>query len=102
MIRLRSNFNFILKAIITLTVLVVVLASIEVNRIAHPKRILAPGNTLRKYNIPYQSVDLITEDGFHLAAWYTPPRNGAVILLAHRYGDNRPEWIRSEERRVGK
>src|SRR5215208_132068 len=95
MAKMRSILNFVLKAAITLTVLVVVLASIEVNHIAHPKRILPPGNTLRKYNIPYQSVNLITDDGVRISAWYTPPRNGAVILLAHGYGDNRPEWIQA-------
>src|SRR5689334_6795018 len=91
----KSIFMFAIKAIIALMVLVVTLASIEVNRIEHPKRILPPGNTLRKFNIPYQSVELITDDGVHLAGWYTPPRNGAVILLAHGYGDNRPEWIQA-------
>jgi fermentation-respiration switch protein FrsA (DUF1100 family) len=101
MIRMRSILIFVLKAMITLTVLVVILASIEVNRIAHPKRILPPGNTLRKYNIPFQSVDLITDDGVRLSAWYTPPRNGAVILLAHGYGDNRPEWIHALFARKG-
>ena len=58
-----------------------------------PPRIIPPGKTLKKFNIPYQSIDLITEDGIRLSAWYTPPRNGAVILLAHGYGDNRPEWV---------
>ncbi len=43
MIRMRSILIFVLKAMITLTVLVVILASIEVNRIAHPKRICLPG-----------------------------------------------------------
>jgi fermentation-respiration switch protein FrsA (DUF1100 family) len=38
-------------------------------------------------------VNLYTEDGIRLSAWYTPPKNGAVILLAHGYGDNRPEWV---------
>ncbi len=38
-------------------------------------------------------MDLTTEDGIRLMAWYTPPKNGAVILLAHGYGDNRPEWV---------
>ena len=95
MTSIRSILNLALKAMITLTVLVVVLASIEVNRIEHPRRVLPPGNTLRKYGVPYQSVDLMTEDGVRLSAWYTPPRNGAVILLAHGYGDNRPEWIQA-------
>jgi len=34
---------------------------------------------------------LITSDGVQLAAWYTPPQNGALILVAHGYGDRRPE-----------
>lgn len=95
MTRLHSILNFTLKAMITLIVLVVAMASFEVHRIEHPRRVLPPGNTLRKYNIPYQSVDLITEDGVRISAWYTPARNGAVILLAHGYGDNRPEWIQA-------
>src|SRR5262245_63445771 len=93
MIRMRSILNFAAKAIITLTILIVLFTSLEVNNLLHPARIVPPGNTLRKYKIPYQSVDLITEDGIRLSAWYTPPRNRAVILLAHGYDDNRPEWI---------
>ncbi len=93
MAKLRSVLNSTIKIIITLAAFLVILISIEVYQLAHPRRILAPGNTLRKENIPYQSVDLITEDGVRLSAWYTPPRNGAVILLAHGYGDNRPEWM---------
>jgi len=91
--RWQSIVRITLKVISTLMVMIVVAGFIEVNHVLHPPRIIPPGNTLRKYKIPYQNVDLITEDGIHLAAWYTPPRNGAVILLAHGYGDNRPEWI---------
>ncbi len=71
----------------------IVAVSFEVNHALHPPRIIPPGNTLRKYKIPFQSINLITEDGIRLSAWYTPPRNGSVILLAHSYGDNRPEWL---------
>lgn len=73
--------------------LIVILGFAEVNNALHPPRIIPPGNTLRKYEIPYESIDLITTDGIRLSAWYTPPRKGAVILLAHGYGDNRPEWV---------
>jgi uncharacterized protein len=59
----------------------------------HPPRIVPPGNTLREEGIPFQAIDLITQDGIRLSAWYTPPQKGTVILLAHGYGDNRPEWI---------
>jgi len=93
MTRIRSILNFLAKAILTLSALIVIFASFEINHILHPARILPPGNTLRKYKIPYQSIGLITDDGVRLSAWYTPPHNGAAILLAHGYGDNRPEWI---------
>jgi len=61
--------------------------------VLHPPRILPPGTTLIEENVDFHRVDLTTEDAIHLAAWYTPSRNGAVILLAHGYGDNRPEWV---------
>ena len=89
----KSFFTFIAKAVALLVVAILILASFEVNHALHPPRIIPPGNTLRKYKIPYQTINLITADGIRLSAWYTPPRNGAVILLAHGYGDNRPEWV---------
>ncbi len=61
--------------------------------VLHPPRIIPPGTTLRERNVPFQHVDLNTEDDIRLTAWYTPPKNGTVILLAHGYGDNRPEWV---------
>ena len=85
--------NFVIKAIAILTIATILIGFAEVNNALHPPRIIPPGNTLRKYKIPYQSLDLITEDGIRLSAWYTPSRNSAVILLAHGYGDNRPEWV---------
>ena len=90
---LRSILSFSVKAIIALTVLTIVLGFAEVNNALHPPRIIPPGNTLRESKVEFQQLDLITEDGVRLSAWYTPPRKGALILLAHGYGDNRPEWI---------
>ncbi|HJS19845.1 MAG TPA: alpha/beta fold hydrolase [Anaerolineales bacterium] len=81
------------RAALLLIVLTVLAGFAGVNDALHPPRIIPPGNTLRKYKVPYQSVDLTTQDGIRLSAWYTPPKNGAVILLAHGYGDNRPEWV---------
>jgi fermentation-respiration switch protein FrsA (DUF1100 family) len=90
---IKSILAFATKVIISLTVLIVLIGFSEVNYALHPPRIIPPGNTLREENIHYGYIDLHTEDGVRLAAWYTPPRKGSVILLAHGYGDNRPEWI---------
>jgi fermentation-respiration switch protein FrsA (DUF1100 family) len=90
---IRSTLALVGKIIVSIFILTIVLSFAEVNNALHPPRLIPPGNTLRKYKIEYQSVDLITEDGIRLSAWYTPSKNGAVILLAHGYGDNRPEWV---------
>jgi uncharacterized protein len=89
----KSVFFFAIKLIFVFAVIISLAGFIAVNNALHPPRIIPPGNTLRKHKIEYQSIDLITDDGLRLSAWYTPPKNGAVILLAHGYGDNRPEWI---------
>lgn len=83
----------LLKTLVILAGMIFLLATFEVNNALHPPRLIPPGNTLRKYKVVYQPVNLLTEDGIRLSAWYTPPKNGAVILLAHGYGDNRPEWV---------
>jgi fermentation-respiration switch protein FrsA (DUF1100 family) len=57
----------------------------------HPARQTATGELLRASGIEFQEVELVTEDSIRLAAWYTPPQNGAVILVAHGYGDKRTE-----------
>lgn len=91
--KVRSIFRFAIKAILALFALIVVISFAEVGNALHPPRLIPPGNTLRKYHVNYRPVDIITDDGIRLTAWYTPPKNGAVILLAHGYGDNRPEWV---------
>lgn len=89
----RSILKITVAAILTLAALALLAGYAEVGRILHPPRNIPQGKTLRKYNIPYQSVELVTEDGIRLAAWYTPPKKGAVILVAHGFGDQRPEWV---------
>jgi fermentation-respiration switch protein FrsA (DUF1100 family) len=91
--RWRSTLKWISSVAALVLLSIVLLAFAEVNNVLHPPRIVPPGNTLRKHNIDYQPVQLTTEDGVRLSAWYTPPEKGAVILLAHGYGDNRPEWV---------
>jgi fermentation-respiration switch protein FrsA (DUF1100 family) len=57
----------------------------------HPRRQTASGALLRMNGIDFQEVELVTEDNVRLSGWYTPPTNGAVILVAHGYGDKRTE-----------
>ncbi|HSA99026.1 MAG TPA: hypothetical protein VLE49_00135, partial [Anaerolineales bacterium] len=57
----------------------------------HPARHTASGALLRASGIEFQDIELRTEDLVRLSAWYTPPKNGAVILVAHGYGDKRME-----------
>jgi fermentation-respiration switch protein FrsA (DUF1100 family) len=99
--RVRTIFTFVLKAMAILFILLLLVSAFEVNKVLHPPRQIAEGNTLRKYDIEYHDIDLITEDGIRLSAWYTPPRNGAVILLAHGYGEKRPEWVYEMLARTG-
>ncbi len=40
-------------------------------------------DTPSQHGISYRDIRLETADGVSLAAWYTPPANGAVILTAH-------------------
>ena len=57
----------------------------------HPARQTASGALLEANGVDFQEVELVTEDHIRLSAWYTPPQNGAVILVAHGYGDKRSE-----------
>jgi fermentation-respiration switch protein FrsA (DUF1100 family) len=59
----------------------------------HPARYTASGALLQASGIEFKDVELLTEDHVRLSAWYTPPQNGAVILVAHGYGDKRMEDI---------
>ncbi len=97
----RSLLKNIAKGLALISILLITVCAIEVNHILRPERIVPQGNTLRKFDIPYEEVQLVTADGIRLAAWYTPPRNGAVILLAHGFGDYRPEWVSEMLARTG-
>lgn len=84
----------------TVVVLALILAALgtvvwvsydQANGYLHPRRNIASGALLRAERIEYQEIALQTEDGVSLSAWYTPPKNEAVILVAHGYGDKRAE-----------
>jgi fermentation-respiration switch protein FrsA (DUF1100 family) len=96
-IKLRYVFNISLVIILS-TVLAILFLSIYftynwTQSILHPARFSPTGNSLKENHIEYQDIQLITKDGITLSAWYTPPKNGAVILVAHGYNDNRPESL---------
>jgi dipeptidyl aminopeptidase/acylaminoacyl peptidase len=56
----------------------------------HPPRTSRdPADNPARYGVTFAEVVLATADGLELAAWYTPPQNGALILVAHGYADNR-------------
>src|SRR5678815_3195887 len=57
----------------------------------HPARHITSGALLTASGIDFKEVELISEDQVKLSAWYTAPKNGAVILVAHGYGDKRSE-----------
>ena len=59
----------------------------------YPARIIPTDAWLRENEIPHQEIELLTGDGIHLAAWYTPTQNGALILVAHGYNASRTEDI---------
>src|SRR5258707_12827852 len=91
--KVKSILIYMVKAFLIAVVLLVLVASFEVNHALHPPRIIPPGNTLREYKIPFQSINLMTEDGIRLSSCSTPPRNGSAILRSPSYGDNRPYWL---------
>ncbi len=56
----------------------------------HPRpRPLPPEENPGQAGIPYQEITLTSSDGLHLSGWYTAPKNGALILVAHGYGARR-------------
>ena len=58
----------------------------------HPRRLEPSSSSLLQENEIFVSeIQLTSVDGVSLAAWYTPPQNGALILVAHGYGDRRSE-----------
>jgi dipeptidyl aminopeptidase/acylaminoacyl peptidase len=62
----------------------------------HPLRLpRSAGDNPGRYGVIYQDVWLQTVDGLSLAAWYTVPKNGALILVGHGYGNGRGVEIHS-------
>lgn len=81
----------ILIAFLGLAGIVVHLSYKQTQGYLHPDRLHANEDFLKENNISHKNIELTTEDGLKLAAWYTPPQNGSVILVAHGHGSVRPE-----------
>ncbi|MBC8509596.1 MAG: alpha/beta hydrolase [Anaerolineales bacterium] len=63
---------------------------------AHPHRYQRiAGDDPSQFDVAYQSITLTPEDGFNLSAWYTPSKNGALILVAHGYAGARSALMHS-------
>ncbi|HSK66365.1 MAG TPA: alpha/beta fold hydrolase [Anaerolineales bacterium] len=88
-VRLTLIFMFFLFAAFAAALIGV--SYVQARNYLHPARQIAWGALLQEQGIPVQEIELITEDNVRLSAWYTPPKNGAVILVAHGYGGSRPE-----------
>ena len=95
--RLRYWLNLIALTILSFSLTLFILTIYASNRwvqsYLYPARIIPTGEWLVENKISYQELELTTKDGINLAAWYTPPQNGSVILVAHGYNGNRPENI---------
>jgi fermentation-respiration switch protein FrsA (DUF1100 family) len=83
----------VIIVILGFLVLVVNLSYRQTQSYLHPIRQHPTGEFLRANDIQYENIELVTEDVLKLAAWYTPPKNGTVILVAHGHADDRPEDI---------
>ena len=46
-------------------------------------------HTPADYGMKYENVELNTDDGYRLAAWYIPAENRAAVILVHGYKDRR-------------
>jgi fermentation-respiration switch protein FrsA (DUF1100 family) len=89
----RLGFAAILSAILAAVGSVIGISYQHALGYLHPERNIASGELLKASAIEFQEIELVTEDHVKLSAWYTPPQNGAVILVAHGYGVHRPEDI---------
>lgn len=96
--KFRYWLNLFIVAVLSVLLGILAVTLIFTNRwtqsvLYPPSRVPPTGNLLKVQEIPFKDVILTTKDGLELSAWYTPPQNGAIILIAHGYNDNRPESI---------
>lgn len=80
--KLLSGFGLVLLVVFTALTLSVAVAATNVP----PTDI---GETPAMRGLDHIDVELVTEDGVVLDAWYTPSRNGANVVLLHGSGSTR-------------
>jgi pimeloyl-ACP methyl ester carboxylesterase len=64
-----------------------------VRHVLHPARTTAFYAPVDVGVTRYRSVQFVTGDNLVLRGWYVPSQNGAAVLLAHGYGDNRVDML---------
>lgn len=45
------------------------------------------------YQMTYENLELKTQDGLRLAAWYVPSQNRAAVIMVHGFKSNRTEML---------
>jgi len=95
--RRRKVLNLIgaavLSSFLATLLLVLWLSYRQTQQYLRPPRVIASGELLHANNIEHQTIELTAGDGLKLRAFYTPPENGAVILVAHGHAGTIPEDI---------
>jgi fermentation-respiration switch protein FrsA (DUF1100 family) len=87
-----TGFTLLLAALVSGGLLASV-AYVQEQGFLHPERHVSDGALLRAMGVQFEPVALTAEDGVRLRAWYTPSRNGTVILVAHGHAASIPEDV---------
>lgn len=96
MVRKIRNLTLFGLGCLLLAALFIVLGYLPYSRaysLVHPARNL-PSYAPADLEVgKYEDLRLTTADGLKLAAWYIPPKNGAVVICVHGLGVNRGEFL---------
>jgi len=97
MLRKIRNLTLFGLSCLLLVALFFVFVYLPYNRaygLVHPAR-SSPSLTPADLGLlKYEDLRLTTSDGLKLAAWYIPPKNGAVVICAHGLAVNRSEFLK--------
>jgi len=87
-------FAAIIGAVFGVLVIGVVLAKMQLEALLAPN-VSHPEETPADYGIPFTALELVAEDGIHLAAWFIPTEdaNSGAVVIAHGLGGNRSSHL---------